>query len=198
MNTNTKLYLTPNEAAAMLRISPVTLRAWATKGNLKAKTTPGGHRRYLVTDIEVFARERQIALDSPNRTVSRVLVVDDDPEFSKYLRELLEGPPFNLEVMIASDGFQAGHAIARFQPDVMLLDLRMPGLDGAQVCEQLHTDAAHASLRIIAMTGYKDDPRVARMIAAGAESCLAKPVTTQDLLEVLGMAVSGEQKRLIR
>lgn len=53
-----KRYLTPNEVAEMLLVSPITVRQWAQRGLIRATTTPGGHRRFLKRDVESFARDR--------------------------------------------------------------------------------------------------------------------------------------------
>ena len=57
LNDTNKAYLTPNEVAELLMVSPITVRSWAQKGLLVAKVTPGGHRRFLKSDVERFVRE---------------------------------------------------------------------------------------------------------------------------------------------
>jgi len=146
VNSNTlrdeKPYLTPAEGAAMLMVSPATLRAWAAKGWLVAQLTAGGHRRFLRRDLEDFAARRGLHLLAPSAQVQRsplrVLVVDDDLNFSHFLRELLQLQGFN--VVLAGDGFAAGRPVESFKPDVLLLDLKMPGLNGFDVCQEIKTN----------------------------------------------------------
>lgn len=183
----TRAYLTPNEVAELLMVSPVTVRQWAQKGTLKALTTPGGHRRFLCSEVERFARQHGMILPPDCDPALRILVVDDDKQFVRYLLELLDGLPEEIVSDSAYDGFDAGRKVHVFQPHVVLLDLMMPGLDGFDVCRRLKDDAATKAVRIIAMTGYYAWENVNRIVNAGAEACLPKPLDPEALLEAIGL-----------
>jgi CheY-like chemotaxis protein len=178
-----RLYLTPNETAAVLMVAPATLRVWADKGLLKAQTTAGGHRRFLHDEVERFQRERAHVNETPANT-SRILIVDDEAPLTRYLTALLSELT-GVATAAASDGFTAGHLVHAFHPDVVLLDLMMDGLDGFQVCRQIKTDPATRHIRIIAMTGYPSPENIEQILAAGAEACLAKPLDEARLLALL-------------
>lgn len=181
-------YLTPNEVAEMMMVSPVTIRQWAARGDLPALVTPGGHRRFVKQDIEDFARQRGLALLPSAREEMRVLVVDDDRPFSSYLGELLESTA-DMQVTLdyAYDGFAAGQKVETFQPNIILLDLMMPGMDGYEVCQRLKANPNTKSIRIIALTGYPTVDNIDRIIKEGAEACLAKPVNVEELFGLLGL-----------
>ena len=132
-----KSYLTPNQVAELLMVSPTAVRQWAEKGDLKALTTPGGHRRFLPGDVKRFARNRDLILNSGQADIVRILIVDDDEQLMRYLINLLEGFPGEIVIDVASNGFEAGLKIREFEPHVVLLDLMMPQLDGFQVCRLL-------------------------------------------------------------
>ncbi len=172
-----KPYLTPNEAAALLMVAPATLRVWADKGLLKAHTTAGGHRRFLREDVEHFRHGR-------GGDGLRVLIVDDEASLVRYLTALLQEIA-GTRVATAGDGFSAGHLVHAFRPDVVLLDLMMDGLDGFQVCRQIKSDPATRHIRVIAMTGYPSPENIERILAAGAEICLSKPLDDDRLLALL-------------
>ncbi|MCK5092197.1 MAG: response regulator, partial [Gammaproteobacteria bacterium] len=72
-------------------------------------------------------------------------------------------------------------------PNIVLLDLMMPGLDGFEVCRQLKDNPATSAIRVIAMTGYRTEENVKRIIEAGAEECLVKPIEQDSLLELIGI-----------
>src|SRR6185312_12057904 len=79
-----KTHLTPNEVAELLMVNPVTVRQWAARGLLRSLTTPGGHRRFLLSDVEEFARSRGSAsVPRGSGRPDRVLVVDDDPQICR-------------------------------------------------------------------------------------------------------------------
>ena len=80
------------------------------------------------------------------------------------------------EVMTAADGFEAGRLMVTFRPDIVLLDLRMPGMDGFQICRTIKADPESTRAIVIAMTGYYTPETEARVLECGAIRCFAKPV----------------------
>lgn len=182
-----KNYLTPNEVADMLMVSPVTVRQWAQKGMLTSLTTPGGHRRYTKQHIELFARKHGISFLPPAHDNLRILIVDDDEQLARYIYEVLSIHPDEIKLQTAPNGFEAGCQIQAFKPDIILLDLMMPGLDGFSVCRLLKDDPGSSAIRIIAMTGYHTPDNVEQVINAGAETCLAKPLQLDALFEAIGI-----------
>ncbi len=184
-NSHDRAYMTPNEVAELLMVSPVTVRQWAQKKWIHAISTAGGHRRFLRHNVEQFARERGMELVSDGPP--RVLVVDDNRSFARYLADLLANQPNPVDTETAHDGFDAGRKVLQFAPDIVLLDLKMPGMDGFSVCEQLKQDDVTKHIRIIAMTGYYTPDNETRILEAGAEACLAKPFDKSVLLDVMGL-----------
>lgn len=182
-----KIFLTPGQVADLFMVSAAAVRLWAEKGELKALTTPGGHRRYLRCDMEEFAKLKNLTLNEVKETKLRVLIVDDDQQFSGYLEKLLGKYHDLLIIETASDGFDAGIKVRDFQPEVVLLDLMMPGLDGYQVCERLMSSPNGESIRVIAMTGYPTTENIRHILAAGAEVCLPKPIDRDRLFEFIGI-----------
>lgn len=172
-------------------VSPVTVRQWAQKGWIKAETTAGGHRRFLLPEVERFARERGLSLQFPGNQNMSILIVDDNVELAKYLAELLQNIDQPIDIELASDGFEAGRKVESFNPDIVLLDLMMPGLDGFEVCKRLKAETSTQSIRIIAMTGFYSNENVARIIQAGAEICLAKPFKAEALLDAIGLNMAA-------
>jgi excisionase family DNA binding protein len=185
-------YLTPNEVARMLKVSPITVRQWASKGLLDASTTAGGHRRFTREAVRRFASDRGIVLPrEAGGPVQRVLVVDDDRQLNRFLVELMTAwsrrMNAGLQVESAFDGFEAGAKVHTFDPDVVLLDLMMPGLDGFEVCERLKADPTTSHIRVVAMTGYYSPDRVQKILAAGADRFLRKPFSNSEVIEACGL-----------
>jgi len=183
-----KSYLTPNNVAELLMVSPTAVRQWAEKGELSALMTPGGHRRFLPSEVERFARRRGLTLNQGESEDLKILIVDDEPDFSEYLIELFESLDGSVLTETARDGFSAGLKVRKFKPQIVLLDLMMPGLDGFQVCRLLKSDPATKSIRIIVMTGYASPENIDNALLAGAEACINKPVDTAVLLQHLGLS----------
>ena len=189
-----KTHLTPNEVAEILMVNPVTVRQWAARGLLRSQTTPGGHRRFLLRDVEEFARSRGSgALPPGSGQPDRVLIVDDDVQLGASIAELIKTRAPGIAIEIAHDGFEAGLKVESFRPQAVLLDLMMPGMDGFEVCRRLRSRPALNHLRIIAMTGFSSPENVERIMGAGADACLPKPVDPERLLAELGLGTGESQ-----
>ena len=182
-----RMYLTPNQVAEMLMVSPITVRQWSQKGELESMQTPGGHRRYLYSHVQKFAKDRNLSLHMHDASRPRLLIVDDDEQLVEFINEILSSRYPDLEIETAADGFEAGLKIKSFQPSIVLLDLMMPGLNGFDVCSRLKSDPLTKNLRIIIVSGYLSDENVNKALTAGAESCLAKPIRPEKLFELLAL-----------
>jgi excisionase family DNA binding protein len=179
-----KPYLTPNEVAQWMMVSPITVRGWAQKGMLQAEVTPGGHRRFRFAEVERFARQWNPV---GNKGPLRVLVVDDDQSVVRFLQELLEGSTDPVTVEVAYGGFEAGRKVHVFAPNVVLLDYMMPGIKGSEVCRQIKQIPGLAEVRVIAMSGYLSPEYEQELLDAGAECCITKPIDPAKLLRLLGL-----------
>jgi CheY-like chemotaxis protein len=98
---------------------------------------------------------------------------------------MLERNLKEVTVKLASNGFDAGILVGSFHPGVIFLDLMMPGMNGFEVCRTIKSDPDNRDIRIIAMTGYYTDENKNRIVAEGAETCLAKPVDTDTVLRLV-------------
>lgn len=195
-SSHRKTYLTPNDVAELLMVNPVTVRQWAARGLLRAVKTPGGHRRFLLGDVEEFARSRGAEPGMrPNGRPARVLIVDDDPEFGLYLVELVALRDADVQTELARDGFEAGVKTEAFRPHAIVLDIMMPGIDGFEVCRLLRTRPSLDHVRIVAVTAHHTPEIAARMLAAGADACLPKPIDPDSLLKELGLGPPPERKQ---
>ena len=194
MDNQDESYLTPGQVAKLLMVSPAAVRLWAEKGEIKALTTPGGHRRFLPSEVERFSKERGLVAIKKHKMKLSVLIVDDDIQFTNYLTKLLNKFPEKVDVEVANDGFGAGLKVREQEPDVVLLDLMMPGLDGFTVCQRIKSNSITSEIRVIAMTGYPSAENVEKILAAGAEVCLPKPIDKNELLQLLGLDSSDDQR----
>jgi DNA-binding response OmpR family regulator len=102
-----------------------------------------------------------------------ILVVDDEPPILELVRFTLEDE--QIRVLEADDGVKALEAARAARPDLILLDVQMPRLDGLEVCRQLRADASLSGTRIVMLTAAGQDADRARGLAAGADEYLTKP-----------------------
>ncbi|MBW8734306.1 MAG: response regulator [Asticcacaulis sp.] len=113
----------------------------------------------------------------------RVLIVDDNRALTSSLGWLLEEHMF--DVATCHNGPECLELAGVFAPDVILLDIGLPVMDGFHVCRTLRDDPQFNGTRIVAQTGYGDDATIARAAAAGFDVHLTKPVEFSALLELL-------------
>lgn len=182
-----KAYLTPNQVAELLMVSAATVRQWTETGELLADTTAAGHSRFKADDVERFASSRGLQLNLQEQDTQRLLIVDDDTQLSSCLSELLQSIDIPLITEMASDGFSAGLKVRKFKPQTILLDLKMSGLDGLQVCRLLKADPVTRPIKVIVMSGYLTPETKEDALLAGAEACVSKPINVDELIRVLGL-----------
>jgi two-component system, OmpR family, phosphate regulon response regulator PhoB len=115
--------------------------------------------------------------------MTTILVVDDEPSIVDLVRFTLEDA--DVRVVEASDGAEALVLARRIKPDLILLDVQMPRLDGLQVCRQLRREPAFARVPIILLTAAGQEADQARGLSAGADEYLTKPFSPLALLALV-------------
>jgi NarL family two-component system response regulator LiaR len=122
----------------------------------------------------------------------RVLIVDDHQVVRQGLRTFLELQPDIIVVGEADDGQVAVEMAQQLQPDVVLMDLVMPRLDGISATRQVK--ALESDVKVIALTSFTEDDKVFPAIQAGASSYLLKDVSPEELVEAIRAAHQGEAR----
>jgi excisionase family DNA binding protein len=183
---------TVHTAAQHCRVTPRTIINWIDAGHIACYKTVGGHRRIRRDDLEAFMARQGIP--GPNRQGSqakRILVVDDDPIIVETLVMGLKEDPHGYEVASAMDGFDAGLKIHAFKPDLVILDIMMPGIKGDEVCRQIKTHPETRHTKVFVLSAYLDQDRFDRMRENGADLCFSKPLPLprlkQEVARILGL-----------
>ena len=118
-----------------------------------------------------------------------ILIVDDEPNILISLEYLMQREGF--DVSVARDGVQAIEAIERTQPDLILLDVMMPGKTGLEVCQHVRSQDKFRSTRIIMLTAKGRETDVAKGLALGANAYVTKPFSTKDLVAQVRALLAG-------
>ncbi|RCV90866.1 response regulator transcription factor [Billgrantia montanilacus] len=113
--------------------------------------------------------------------MAKVLVVDDEPNIVLSIEFLMQQAGF--DVVTAEDGESALERVAETPPDLILLDISLPGISGFDVLEQLRSDPQHARLPIIMLTAHGREVEREKGLALGADDYVTKPFSTQALVE---------------
>lgn len=121
--------------------------------------------------------------------MAKVLVVDDEPNILISLEFLMQQAGF--EVITAEDGEQALAHVQQAPPDLILLDISLPGISGFDVLEQLRQQTTTAALPIIMLTAHGREVEREKGMALGADDYITKPFSTQALVEKVNALLSG-------
>lgn len=185
-------YLTTRESAERLGVTINAIKAWIREKRLAALRTPGGHHR--ITERDLIAFQAELVESCQNAARPRILVVDDDAPLADILKESLQDGMPEAQIRTATDGYEALVQVGAFRPDVLALDIRMPRLDGFEVCRRLKARRDTAGIRILAMTAYSEGEVKRRIIACGAEEFIEKPFSITDfrarIVALLGKGAS--------
>jgi excisionase family DNA binding protein len=182
-----KTIYTTHEVSRLLHVNPRSVINWIEQNLLSSYRTPGGHRRIRRDDLLAFLRKHQIP--TPESLVDdkfNVLIVDDEQEIVDIMKTYLQRQG-SYRIATASDGITALIEVGRVKPDLLVLDIMMPGVDGVEVCRRIKADSTNKTV-IIAVSG--DPEKEKKILQAGADAFMAKPIDLEKL--------HTEAKRLLR
>jgi CheY-like chemotaxis protein len=192
-----------SEVAELSQVMSSTIRHYTDLGLLRvAAYTDGGHRLYAKAEcLERIARIQmlskrgltlpQIREEFEGKPQSKkLLLVDDEQESMDVMLELIKLQFPGWKVETAMDGFTAGRKLLEFLPDLVVLDLMLPGVDGFSICRQIRRDPSMMGVKIIAITGYDTAEMRAKIIECGANDYLAKPMEPAVLLQKIKTLLS--------
>jgi CheY-like chemotaxis protein len=122
----------------------------------------------------------------------KILAIDDENDVLLIIKTALSGQGY--EILTASNGYD-GLALAEDQkPDVILLDLRMPEMDGMEVLEQLRDNEKTQSIPVIVLTGISDKTKIREALDKGITYYIVKPFECQDLISKISLAIKSSQE----
>ena len=183
------------QVAKMCHVSPGSVIRWIHEGKLPAAVTAGGHHRISGANVKKLLQTLKMPLPpvlteknkpdpvSANGQI-KVLIVDDETAMRSLVRSVLEQEFDNLKIEEAGEGFQAGWKANGMRPDLVILDIVLPGsMTGFSVCQLIRSIPELNRTRIIAMTGMGIDEAEEKMLHLGADDLLAKPFDPDELKE---------------
>ena len=175
-----KRVLTTGEMARICQVTKRTVINWLDSGQLPGYRVPGSrHRRIPYENVLSFMREHGIPAPDAAGGKTRLLIVDADPGFAGFVRSTLD--PGRFEIRSAATAFEAAGELRAFEPDLVLVDVRLPDLDGFRVCAHIRADPRHRRTRILLVSAFADDADAGSLKESGAEGFLTKPVEVEAL-----------------
>lgn len=176
-------YITTYQVSRYCEVYVSTVANWIKSGKLAAYKTPGGHHRIRRTDLIKFMKEYSMPIPEDLKVgkEARILVVDDNVDFLEMIESILHIINPKYKVVTATTGFEAGKRMVEMLPDLVLLDIYLPGLDGFEVCTNIRNDSRTKETKILAITGDLNPDIKKRILACGANDIVYKPITASDI-----------------
>ncbi|MCA8984200.1 MAG: response regulator [Planctomycetaceae bacterium] len=177
-----KTVFTTGEAAKICKVSQQTIIRCFDSGQLKGFRVPGSKFRRIPRDVLFkFMRENGIPTDALESGKRKALIVDDDHELVELMRDVMEADG-RFEVRVANNGFDAGMMVKEYHPDVIVLDVMLPDINGKEVCQRVRSDSAMDDVRIICISGMVEREKIDELRQAGANDFLQKPFDVETLM----------------
>jgi excisionase family DNA binding protein len=190
--------LTTSDVARYCGVSIVHVTRWIKKGRLKCYRYPRGRYKITKEDFKDFLRNNGIPIiDSffENKGRKKILVGDDNAEFAQGLKELLQGEYPGFQIEVVNDGYEVLLKMGEFRPDLLILDIKMPKVDGLEVCRRLKDDSsAFTNTKILAMTAHYATYSKSKVLNTGADGYLIKPFKTDELLKNIDELIGSQSK----
>lgn len=187
--------LSVGQVAEICRVSKKTVLNWIYDDALKAFTTYGGHYRVWPANVKKFLDEAgmDIPFDYVDDRITQILIVDDDREYSQALKNAILTELPGVEVTVTDDGYEGLMLIGQIKPQLMILDIKMPKLDGFQVLEMLKNRKPDHDMRILVVSGYLDRETREQLKNTVADHALDKLSDINDLIKTIVSAVRSEK-----
>lgn len=182
-----KKAFTTSEIAQYCQVTPRTVVQWIHDGKINAYRTPGNHSRVKKQDFLEFLKKYKIPIPRELESVhakgrKKILIVDDDKNMAKSIERILKIKK-RYELQLAFDGFDAGRKVVYFQPDLVILDIKMPGMDGYEVAKRIKQLPETAHTKIIAISAFFKQEGKKKILSLGADACLDKPFSREELVD---------------
>lgn len=178
-----KTVFTTGEAAKICKVSQQTIIRCFDNGSLKGFRVPGSKFRRIPRDqLFAFMRDNGIPTDALESGKRKVLIVDDDEELVELLSDVFEKDG-RFEVKTANNGFDAGMQVREFRPDLVVLDVMLPDINGKEVCQRIRSDETLEAVKIICISGMVEQDKVAELRMAGANDFMHKPFNVDRLVD---------------
>lgn len=192
-----KTVFTTGEAAKICKVSQQTIIRCFDSGQLKGFRVPGSRFRRIPRDqLYAFMRDNGIPTDALDSGRRKILVVDDDEDLMELICDALERDG-RMEVQSVNNGFGAGMMIKEFRPDLIVLDVMLPDINGKEVCTLVRTQPNMDDVRIICISGMVETDKIQELYDAGANDFMKKPFDVDQLVaricQLLEMEASPTQ-----
>jgi excisionase family DNA binding protein len=194
----TRRFFTTTEVAKYCAVTNDGVLKWIKSGKLRAFSTPGGHYRIAAEDFRAFLEQYDIPVDEAyfrgEKKERSILVVDDEADIREIVRRILQEIDPGLKIEEAQDGYEAGIKIGNLSPDLVIMDVMMPRVDGISLCKSIRENPETRLIKVLAITAFPEQDNIKKMYDAGADLCLIKPLQFEHFrLEVIRLLSEADR-----
>lgn len=191
--------LSVGQVAEICRVSKKTVLNWIYDGALKAFTTYGGHYRVWPANVKKFldAAGMDIPFEFVDDRTTHILIIDDDQSYSHMLRDSIVAELPSVDVITTDDGYEGLMLIGEVKPQVVILDIKMPKLDGFQVLELLKARRTEHDMKVLVVSGFLDETTKEQLSKTIAEGALDKLSDANAIVKTISQMLRSEKPTLL-
>ena len=190
MRKNKEIYTT-RETAELLGVSLRTVQLWVESGVLKAWKTSGGHRRVSRESVEELLAEKNTALnESDKNKLIKVLLIEDDEDLLELYKLRFQQWGLPLQISTAINGYEGLIKIGDLLPDIVILDLLLPNMDGFELIKTLKESNASKNIKIIVVSSLTEDEINEEGGLSSDIKHIRKPVSFDSLHEIIEQTIN--------
>ena len=187
-------YCSTIEVAQMLGLAVRSVQLMVDRGELEAWKTSGGHRRILRESVNRWMASRhqddpsglgRTGASGPNSRPKKILLIEDSSHFQNLVSLLVQQHLPDAEIHIANDGIAGLAKFGQIQPDLLLVDILLPGIDGAALITSLRSDPQFSRSRLVIITGLNETEMAPYTFALEGLPVIRKPNLVKELIPTL-------------
>jgi len=185
------------EVANICGVVNQTAINWIKNNHLKAFTTPGGQYRIYSEDLISFLESRGMRVPdelslivSGSNNKKKVIIIDDDKDLNEMMKLFFLRKLENFDIIQAFDGFEAGKLLISEKPDIIILDIDLPGVNGHLLCSKIKEDKDLNNPVVISISGLDDTLEEEKILSEGADAFFTKPLDFEKLISAIENLIS--------
>jgi len=190
-------HYTTIEAARLLGLAVRSVQLMVDRGELEAWKTPGGHRRISKASVQRWLDSQQLLVKAdapePGPPGPRVLLIEDSAHFQNLVSLLLRQRFPGVQLQVADDGIAGLAMVGQWQPDVLIVDILLPGIDGATLITSLRTHPQFRHCQLLVVTSLDEAQRAPYAFALEGVPVVHKPRLVAELPALLSRCLARHQ-----
>ncbi len=186
------------QVASICTVSKKTVLNWIYEGALKAFTTYGGHYRVWPVNLKKFldASGMDIPFEYIDETSTNVLIIDDEKPYAQMLKSVISAELPSVEITTTDDGFEGLLLIGEKKPHLLILDVKMPKIDGFRILELLKSRKSQYNMKIMVISGFLNPDFKEELSKTCADAVVDKVSDISELVKAVATLIRSDAMSL--